>query len=94
MTDQAVKHDEKGKRFVMEVEGREALLSYSQEGDTLDFYRTFVPEELRGQGLAEKVVKAAFEYAREKGFKVQPSCSYVSGAFLKRHKEYQDLVVP
>ena len=25
----------------------------------LDFYRTFVPEPLRGRGLAEKVVKAA-----------------------------------
>jgi len=89
-----VRHDEKGNRFVIEIEGREALLAYSQEENVLDFYRTFVPEELRGQGLAEKVVKAAFEYAREKGLKVRPSCSYVSGAFLKRHKEYQTLIAP
>ena len=59
--DEVVRHDEKGNRFVIEIEGREALLEYSREGNTLDFHRTFVPEELRGQGLAEKVVKAGFE---------------------------------
>ena len=91
---QEVKHDEKGKRFVIEVQGREAVLSYTPKGNVLDFYSTFVPEELRGQGLAEEVVKAAFEYAKEKDLKVLPTCPYVSGAFLKRHKEYQSLVAP
>lgn len=90
---ETVRHDEKSHRFVIDIDGQEAVLAYSQEGNTLDFYRTFVPESLRGRGLAEKVVRAAFEYAKEKGLRVLPSCPYVSGAFLKRHEEFRPLVV-
>ena len=76
----------------MVVEGQEALLAYSQKGNLLDFHHTFVPESLRGRGLAEKVVKAGFDYAKEKGLKVLPTCPYISGPFLARHKEYRSLV--
>ena len=87
-----VLHDEKGHRFVMVMEGQEVLLAYSHKGDILDFHHTFVPEALRGRGLAEKVVQAGFEYAKEKGLKVLPTCPYVSGPFLKRHNEYRVLI--
>lgn len=87
-----VRHDTKAFRFVLEIEGQEAILTYSQKGESLDFYHTFVPESLRGRGLAEKVVKAGFDYAKEKGLKVIPSCPYVSGPFLKRYGEYRSLI--
>ena len=85
-----VRHDEEGQRFVMEVEGREALLAYSQEGNILDF----TPLCRRSSGVGgwpEKVVKDSFEVAKQKGPKVRPSCPYVSGAVLKRHQEYHAL---
>lgn len=86
-----VKHDSAGQRFVVVQDGEEALLQYRLTGRTIDFYHTFVPESLRGRGLAEKLCYAAFEYAKAQGFKVIPSCSYVSGAYLKRHPEYVSL---
>jgi len=89
----AIRHDEAGKRFVMDLgDGSEALLVYRPMGDALEFYHTFVPESHRGQGLAEKVVAEAFRYARDHRLKVIPSCPYVSGTFLRRHKEFQNLV--
>ena len=88
-----IRHDEERHRFVIDLEGEKAHLSYSQKGNILDFYRTFVPEVFRGRGLAEKIVKAGFDYAKEKGLKVLPTCPYISGPFLKRHEEYRTLVV-
>ena len=73
-----IRHDEAGHRFVSVVDGREAYLSYRPAGArTLDFHHTFVPRELRGRGIARHLVDAAFRYAREGGYRVIPSCSYV-----------------
>ena len=47
-----------------------------------------LPAEHRNQGWAEKVVEAGFRYAQENDFKVIPSCSYVSHAFLRKRKEF------
>jgi len=45
----------------------------------------------RGRGIAEKLCKAAFEYAKQHQLTVIPSCSYISDAYLKRHPEYRSL---
>lgn len=70
-----------------------AFTEYVMDGQTMRLVHTEVPEALEGQGLASKVVTAAFEYARSKNLKVVPVCEYVAG-YLKRHPEYHDLVVP
>ena len=57
-----VKHDPKAKEFYVETEKGKATLNYTPEGkDVLNFHHTFVPPELRGQGLAEQIVTAGFE---------------------------------
>lgn len=87
-----VKHDEAGHRFYIPLEsGHEALLLYRQQGKILDFYHTYVPEEFRNRGLAEKVVERAFLYAKEQGFTVLPTCPYISHAFLRKRKEFLPL---
>ena len=86
-----IQHDEARHRFVVALEGFEATLMYRKDGGTLDFYHTYVPEVFRGRGVAEQLCKAGFEYAKANGMTVIPSCSYISGAYLKRHKEYQPL---
>jgi len=48
-----------------------------------------VPPARRGEGLAGHLARAAFAYAADQGLLVRPTCSYVSGAFLKRHPEFQ-----
>jgi predicted GNAT family acetyltransferase len=87
----SVQHDAAGSRFTILLEGSEAVLQYRRSGKEIDLCSTFVPEELRGQGLAERLAKAAFEYAKSQHLAVRPSCSYISGAYLKRHPEYLPL---
>ncbi|HAV07151.1 MAG TPA: N-acetyltransferase, partial [Pseudomonas sp.] len=48
-----VHHDLAGHRFEAMIEGHCAYLAYMDLGkQTLDMYRTFVPDALRGRGIA------------------------------------------
>src|SRR3989338_2400275 len=86
-----VRHEREHKLFCVALEGYEACLMYRLLGKEIDLYHTYVPEVFRGKGMAEKLCKAAFEYAKAEGLTVTPSCSYISGAYLKRHPEYEPL---
>ena len=86
-----VEHDAVAKRFRVTLQGYEAVLMYRQSGREIDLYHTYVPEVFRGRGIAEKLCKAAFEYAKANQLTVVPSCSYISDAYLKRHQEYEPL---
>ena len=89
-----VRHDETAKRFVAVVDGHEAYVEYRPAGDkTLNFHHTYVPGELRGQGIAGKLVARALDIVREQGLRVIPTCSYTQG-FLEKHPEYADLTAP
>jgi predicted GNAT family acetyltransferase len=68
-----------------------AVLEYELAGDRVTYTHTFVPPELRGQGLAEALVRTALADAKSTGHKVIPACSYVA-KFIERHKEYQPLL--
>ncbi len=83
-----VVNDLQGSRFVLDVNGQEVYVLYAEDKETLDLYSTYTPSQLRGQGLAKKVVLAAFEYAKEKKLKVIPGCWYVK-RFVEKHKEYE-----
>ena len=66
-----------------------AKLTYRKEGEKLYFESTVVSSELRGQGIAGKLLDAGVEYARENGYKIVPICSYVAKKF--ESGEYDDL---
>ncbi len=71
-------HDKEGNRFYTLVEGKEAHLYYTKaDNNTLDFTHTYVPVELRGHGIAGKIVKEGLEFAKENNYKIIPTCSYV-----------------
>ncbi len=90
--DFVVRHDKGNQLFVTAADGKEAYLRYSLKGnDTIDFIYTYVPNELRGKGLAAVVVKEGFKYAEENNLKVIPTCPYVR-TFLERHPEYQKFI--
>ena len=80
-------NNKQGSRFLLEIEGQEVYVLYAEDKETIELYSTYTPPQLRGQGFAEKVVLAAFEYAKEKNLKVIPSCWYVR-SFLEKHPEY------
>jgi predicted GNAT family acetyltransferase len=86
-----VKHDQDAQEFYIKKDGKKCYESYKMADErTMDFHHTETPPALRGQGLAEKVVEAGMEYAREKGYKVIPTCPYVEH-FFEKHPDYQDL---
>jgi predicted GNAT family acetyltransferase len=68
-----------------------AVIDYELQGGQMTITHTFVPEEYRGQGIAEKLVRAALADARTKKYDVVPQCSYVA-KFIARHAEFQDLL--
>ena len=78
-THQEVIHNFAAQSFEVFVDGHRAHLDYQRLDErTLDYCHTFVPDALRGQGLAALVTAAALDYARDNGFEVRPSCSYVA----------------
>ena len=87
-----VEHQPQNQRFCVQLQGYEACLMYRQQGKEVELYHTYVPEVFRGRGVAEKLCKAGFEYAKANHLAVIPSCSYISDAYLKRHPEYEPLV--
>ena len=87
-----IKNDTSDNVFVAELEGHEAYLRYALRGeDTIDFIYTYTPPELRGKGLAEKIVKEGFNYAKENNLKVIPTCPYIM-YFLSKNEEYKTLL--
>lgn len=52
---------------------------------------TVVSKELRGQGIAGKLVEEIINFARSENRKIIPICSYVVDYFQK-HEEYEDLL--
>lgn len=84
--------DPKHKKFFTVINGRECVLEFTEiDSHTLDYTRTYVPNELRGQGIAAQLVEKALLYAREHNKKVLASCSYVS-SYLNTHPEFSDLI--
>lgn len=87
-----IQHEE-GKRFyanVAEESGEVAEITYTEAGDgTRDFRHTFVPENLRGRGIAEQLVRHALDDTRRRGYRYIATCPYVE-RFVQKHPEYQE----
>jgi hypothetical protein len=89
-----VQHDPNRHRFFLDVAGGTAELSYRPvDARTIDLVHTGVPEEAAGQGIAGKLAKAAFAWARQNGMKLVVTCPFVT-KWLERHPEERDLVSP
>ena len=88
-----IEHDTEGHQFFSVIEGKRAWLNYTAlpDGKTLDYRSTFTPPELRGKGIAGKIVKFALEYARENHYKVIPSCPYVR-SYIEQDPQFRTLV--
>ncbi|MDY0206439.1 MAG: GNAT family N-acetyltransferase [Pseudomonas sp.] len=82
-----VEHNVQTQCFSTVVDGYTAILEYRAVDDkTLDMHHTFVPNELRGKGVAAVLAKEALAYAKDQGCKVIPSCSYIA-VYLQRHPQ-------
>ena len=89
-----VEHDKPGRRFVTHLPTGDGVLSYALAGPKiLDLEHTFVPPRARGEGVGASLAKAALDFARQDGYHVIPSCSFVR-TYLDEHPEYADLEAP
>lgn len=87
--DLTVEHNEKTRRYSARIEGEEAVADYLEEGDTVVFTHTVVPESQRGRGVGDELVRQALEDTRRRGRKIAATCPFVV-RYLERHPEYQD----
>ncbi|HET9512713.1 MAG TPA: GNAT family N-acetyltransferase [Gemmatimonadales bacterium] len=87
-----IEHDTRARKFVMRLPSGEAFLAYTPVGKgVLEFYSTYVPPPARGNQVASDLVRTAMDFARERRYRIIPSCWYVQG-WVERHPEYQALI--
>ncbi len=84
-----VRHNEAESRYELDSEHGVAIAVYRKQGDRLVFVHTETPRPDEGKGIATRLVRAALDDARARGFKIVPACSFVVD-FVRRHPEYRD----
>ena len=78
--------------FIEQDQGlKVAEMTYRWQDDThIVADHTWVDDSLRGQGVAHQLLDQLVAFAREKGIKIIPTCSYVVVMF-QRKKEFSDV---
>lgn len=71
--------------FFIENNGKTvAKISYSPQGNgVISIDHTYISPSLRGQGIADELVRKVIGYAREEDLKIIPVCSYAGHYFDK-----------
>jgi len=80
--------------FYVEENGKQLaeMTYFYSEKNILTINHTLVKEGGEGKGLGKKLVNAAVEFAREKGYKIIPVCPFAKSVFDKT-PEYGDVLV-
>jgi uncharacterized protein len=84
-----IEHDVARHRFFTRIDEKECFADYEVHETperNIDLYSTFVHPDLRGRGIAEKLLFAVTEFASQNGFSILPTCSYAV-SFYKKHPE-------
>ena len=82
-----VTHNEADRRFEVWIDGYLSKLDYIQDGKNFVITHVGVYPELRGQGVAGKIVEAGLQYAQQNSLRVVPMCSYAA-AYIRRNPQY------
>jgi predicted GNAT family acetyltransferase len=78
-------------RFELQIGASTAIADYRLSGRTIEFTHTEVPPPLEGAGVGSRLIRFALDEARQRGYRVRPSCRFVE-VYIRRHPEYADLV--
>ena len=78
-------------RYELAVGDGVAIAVYRRVGDVVAFEHTEVPESMRGQGIAGRLIAGALADVRARGLSVTPECPTVA-AYMRRHDDVQDLL--
>ena len=92
MTIQQRDNGRKGAFYIEDEKKEIAEMVYSWPSpDLMIIEHTEVDSKMEGKGIGRMLVDRAVEFAREKGFKILPLCTYASSVF-KRKPEYADVL--
>lgn len=84
--------EKNGKFFIEENEKISAYMTIVFAGEAKFIIdHTLVEPGNEGRGLGKLLVKAAVDYARQKGMKIMPLCPYAK-AVLEKGDEYKDVL--
>lgn len=90
-----IQHEDNGKRgkfFISENGHNIAAMTYSWSGAKLiTIEHTEVSDQLKGQGIGNKLVAAAVDWMRNNDIKVIPLCPFAK-KILTRGLEYADIL--
>ncbi|PQZ51382.1 N-acetyltransferase [Ochrobactrum sp. MYb15] len=79
-------------RYFVVINGDEAEMTYTKLGPALiSIDHTFVPDSMRGKGVAQALALNAVEDARKTGWKIVPRCSFMQ-AQVKRYSDWSDVI--
>ncbi|TAL86928.1 MAG: N-acetyltransferase [Candidimonas sp.] len=88
----AITHNTAQHQFEWQEDATLCVLVYTLQADVMTITYTGVPDAVGGRGIAAELTQFALDTARTQGWKVRPVCSYAA-AYLRRHPEYQALLV-
>ena len=79
-------------RYVLRLDGHEAVMTYSRLGAaSIIIDHTEVPEAVKGRGAGRALVQRGVEDARAEGRKIVPLCPFAK-AQIARHPDWQDVL--
>ena len=89
-----IEHDQQensGTFFIDEAGKKVAQMTYKLEASTMTIDHTLVDESLRGNDIGAQLVNKGVKFAREKGMKIMPVCTYAR-KLMEKSNEYQDVL--
>ena len=86
-----VAHQPDASRFIVELDGEQAIAQYDRHGREVHFTHTEVPAAFEGKGVGTQLAKAALDWAVGEGLTIVPQCAFIA-SYLKRHPEYREHV--
>lgn len=88
-----VRNNEAEGQYELTVNGETAFSRYTRQGNQLIVYHTEVPPALEGHGVGSTLMRGVLQDARDNHLQIVPQCEFLA-AYIQRHPEYLDLVVP
>ena len=84
--------EEPNRFFLMENDKLAGEVTFTNAGETMFIIdHTFVDDQFRGQGIAQKLVELVVKKARKENKKIMPLCPFAKGEF-ERKPEYADVL--
>lgn len=79
-------------RYEARLDGRVVGFSeYRQVRGRMVFFHTEVDEAFEGKGIGSRLVQGTLDDIRARALKIAVKCPFIA-AYLKRHREYEDLL--